>query len=112
MSKILTCTWCGTDLSSGYLCTCKDSRLYRLGVENAQLKAENEELRQHTYAHFENQNAILVSENLKLKARVEELEEFARDCRDNYDHSSDAHKHNNLLSCRVCKAEKLLKESR
>jgi len=37
------------------------------------------------------------------------LEEFVRDCRDNWDCDEDAHTHNTL--CRVCEAEKLVGKS-
>lgn len=49
-------------------------RIDELESELERVKRENEELRQYTYAYFENQNAILARENLKLKKRVEELE--------------------------------------
>ena len=41
-----------------------------------------------------------------VEARLAMLEEFARDCRDNYDCDSDAHKYD--TRCRACEAAKVL----
>lgn len=43
----------------------------------------------------------------RLLARVNELEEFVRDIRDNYDCDADAHRYH--TRCRACEADKLLK---
>ena len=44
-----------------------------------------------------------------LRDRVDELEEFVMDCRDNWDCDEDAHTHG--TRCRVCEAEKLVRKS-
>jgi hypothetical protein len=45
----------------------------------------------------------------ELYTKLEELEDFVRDCRDNWDCDEDAHKYNTI--CRCCEAKKLLSSS-
>lgn len=45
-------------------------------------------------------------EYLLLKAKLEILEKFAKDCRDDFDCDSDAHKYH--TTCRSCEAKRLL----
>ncbi len=42
----------------------------------------------------------------EARKRIAELEEFAREVRDNYDCDSDAHRYGTM--CRACEAEKVL----
>lgn len=46
-----------------------------------------------------------------LACRVEKLEFFARDIRDNYEHDSDNHDHAHSATCRVCLARNVLNET-
>jgi hypothetical protein len=48
----------------------------------------------------------------RLTKRIEELEKFAVNIVDGYDHCSDAHTYNNLAACYVCEADKILRQSK
>ena len=47
-----------------------------------------------------------LSEMIEKNEEIESLQEFVRDCRDNWDCDEDAHKHG--TPCRSCEAKKLL----
>lgn len=80
------CQECGCDMFIASIC----KERTRLADENAALAAENERLREQA-------------------AEVVELATyFGRDLVRNYDHCTDAHKHNNG-ACRVCNAEAFLR---
>ena len=47
----------------------------------------------------------------RLEGEIEMLRAFARDIAMSYDHDANAHQHNNLAACRVCEAERVLKDT-
>ena len=47
---------------------------------------------------------------LQMNRAYFELEDFVRDCRDNWDCDADAHRHGHSSQCRKCEAENLLKK--
>lgn len=56
--------------------------------------------------HMEQKITLLQEENLILKAKLDILKNFAKDCRDGFDCDSDAHKYH--TTCRSCEAKRIL----
>ena len=79
---------------------------------NRELSNERDELRSKLISEIENhttrinQVGDLARESAQFKFELAQLKEFARECRDNWDHDEDAHKYKTL--CRACVAKNLL----
>ena len=66
------------------------------------MKASEEILNMvHAFGDKERKDAVR-----KLAERVAKLEDFARECRDNFDCDSDGHRYN--VYCRSCEAKQVL----
>lgn len=104
-----TCRLCGGPMTPGFMGEgriewyCDGPAGEWMGMEEGPAKKAKED--HYSWSkHIQTRGGD--SDVLRLIARVEAFEEFARDVRDNYDCDSDAHKYG--TRCRCCEAETVL----